>query len=81
MPLAAWSNEIKLYKQFVLHPANKNTWYKCAKFQQMDFDNYSSFFWAQRKYYILSRFVQRCKLRKIYTRYNNDCDLTMTPFA
>ena len=49
MPLAAWSNEIKLYKQFVLHPTNKNTWYKCAKFQQMDFDNYSSFFWAQRK--------------------------------
>lgn len=81
MPLAACSNGIKMYKQFVLHPANKNTWHKCAKFRQMDSDDYPSFFWAQRKYYILSRFVQQCKLRKIYTRYNNDCDLTMTPFA
>jgi len=59
MPLVAWSNGIKMYKQFVLHLANKNTWHKCAKFRQMDYDDDPSFFWAQRKYYILSRFVQR----------------------
>jgi len=54
---------------------------KYAKFRAMDKDDYSAFFSAQRVYHVLARFVQRCKAQKWYSRYNNDCDLTMTPLA
>ena len=52
---------------------------KYAKFRAMDPDDYPVFFSAQRTYHVLARFIQRCKARKWYSRYNNDCDLTMTP--
>lgn len=54
---------------------------KYAKFRAMDSEDYPAFFSAQRVYHVLARFVQRCKARKWYSRYNNDCDLTMTPLA
>ena len=54
---------------------------KYAKFRMMDPNDYPVFFSAQRNYHILARFIQRCKIRKLYTRYNNDCDLTMTPLV
>ena len=54
---------------------------KYAKFRAMDSEDYPAFFSAQRVYHVLARFVQRCKARKWYSQYNNDCDLTMTPLA
>jgi len=58
-------------------PENYEIKLKFGKFQIMEEKKY--FYRAQRHYYILLRFIQRCKVQKAKV-FDIDCDLRMTPF-
>lgn len=62
----------------LLKPNNYEIKLKFGKYLLMENKNF--FYKAQQLYYILLRFVQKCKLKKI-KKFDIDCDLRLAPFV
>ena len=58
-----------------------NIAYKFAKFYNMEKEAWHLFFSAQLKYHVLLRFIHKCKASRWFIKYNNEYDLTYTPFT